>query len=117
MKFEQRHKSQFNGGRIAAGHAENICLLHFVPHAFRLAVDGFRQNIGTFVVHLVPLFENFLVFQTEVGGEVNDLDAFRSELFGHAHRNAVRRRKEDDITLIQRCGSRIFKNQIHSSSE
>ena len=102
MEFKQRHESELNGGRIAACHAKNVRLLHFVPHAFRLTVDGFSQNLRTFVVHLVPLLKNFFIFQTEICGKVNNFDALGSELFGHAHRYAVRRRKKHDIALIQR---------------
>ena len=117
VKLEQRHKSELNRRRVAACHTENVCILYFVPHTFRLTVDGFSQNLGAFVVHLVPLLKNFFIFQAEICGKVNNFDALGSELFCHAHRYAVRRCKEYDITLIQRCGSRIFKNQIHASSK
>ena len=100
MQFEQRHEPKLNRSRVASGHTEDIRLLHFVPHTFRLAVHGISQDLGTFVVHLVPLLKNFFVFQTKIGSKVNNFDTLRSELFGHAHRNAVRCRKKYNITLI-----------------
>lgn len=70
------------------------------------------------MIELVPSLERVRITQTEIGCQVNDLDAGSRQFARHAHGHPVRRRKEHHVTSGEFGLFGRRKHQIvHEASE
>ena len=99
--LEQRQEAQLHRGRIAARVADDARALDRGAVHLGQAVHRFREEIGARVRHPVPLREHRRILEPEVGREIDDPHAGAHELARLRHRDAVRRREEHDIALVE----------------
>ncbi|OIQ83793.1 hypothetical protein GALL_344110 [mine drainage metagenome] len=99
---QQRRETDLHRRRVAAGVGDDARVADRVAVQFGQAVGGFAQQVGAGVRHAVPALESRGVAQPEVSGEVDDAHAGVEQRARLLHRDAVRRREEDHVAVVQR---------------
>ena len=110
--LHQGQQAQFDGRRVAAGHAENSSVLHLLAHGLGLTIDRFFQQVRTSMIKLVPGLEFVRITQAEVSRKINDLDAGSGQFSSHAHCHSVRRCKKHHVASVEFGFFGCRKNQI-----
>jgi len=117
MRLEQGQKAELDRGGVTSRIGDDARLAHRVAVDLGQAVDRFGDQLGTGVLHFVPLFPFGHVLDAEIGGNIDEAHPRANQPPRVVHGHAVGRGKKHDVALLQRSPRGVGKSEIDVTAQ